>query len=85
MTHHVEHPGVLLKKKYLPLIEMGTNAMQLSRVLQLPRGDVAALLRGKKDIDDTIARELGRLFNTSPLLWKALQEAYDHAQVEFER
>lgn len=81
LKHHVEHPGIQLRKKWLPMLGIEkTQASTLAKMLQLPSSTMASLLRGKKAIDPDIAKGLGRIFNVTPMFWVSLQFVYDKAQ-----
>jgi addiction module HigA family antidote len=85
LSNHVEHPGIQLRKKWLPMIGIeDKQATRLALLMQMDRVEVNKVLSGKTDIDDQFAIELARVFNTVPGFWLALQAAYEHAQEEYQ-
>jgi addiction module HigA family antidote len=85
LSNHVEHPGIQLRKKWLPMIGIeDKHATRLAPLLQMDRSQIAQFLLGKQDMTDHMAVELARIFNTVPGFWLALQAAYEHAQEEYQ-
>jgi addiction module HigA family antidote len=86
LSNHFDHPGIQLRKRWLPMIGIeDKHATRLAPLVQMDRGHITKILSGRADIDDQFAIELARVFNTVPEFWLALQSAYEHAQQEWSK
>lgn len=70
-----EHPGKVLLEAYLR--PLGLSVRQLARCLNVSRGRLDAVVRGRSGIDPHLSMRLGRHFRDPPLFWFDLQAAYD--------
>ena len=70
-----EHPGKVLLATYLK--PLGLSVRQLARCLNVSRGRLDAVVRGRSGIDPQLSMRLGRHFRDPPLHWLELQLAYD--------
>lgn len=70
------HPGEILAGE---LDEIGVNALELARQLNVPHNRIYQILEGKLNITVDIALTLGKFFATGPEVWMNLQQKYDLA------
>ena len=68
------HPGEILKDTFE---EAGIKANAAALAMRIPASRLTAILHGKRSITADTALRLGRLFNTSALMWLNLQSTYD--------
>jgi antitoxin HigA-1 len=68
------HPGEHLAEE---LREMGMNAAELSRQLQVPANRVTQILNGRRSITGDTALRLAHFFGTSAEFWLNLQSLYE--------
>ncbi|MFQ5717006.1 MAG: HigA family addiction module antitoxin [Nitrospinales bacterium] len=68
------HPGEVLADE---LDEIGLNANELAKRLDLPHGRIYDILREERAITASTALRLGKFFGTGPELWMNLQKEYD--------
>ena len=73
------HPGVLLREDVLPALAM-TQA-EFAERLGVSRLSVSELLHEKRALSPEMAARLGKLLNTTPQSWLAMQTALDLWQV----
>lgn len=69
------HPGVLLREDVLPALDM-TQA-EFAERLGVSRLSVSELLHEKRALSPEMAARLGKLLNTTPQSWLAMQTALD--------
>ncbi|CAI2717520.1 HigA family addiction module antitoxin [Nitrospina watsonii] len=70
------HPGEILAGE---LDEIGINALELARRLNVPHNRIYQILEGKRNITADTALSLGKFFGTGPEVWMNLQQKYDLA------
>lgn len=81
LTDHVDHPGTLLRKQYLPALGIeNAQASRLANLMQVKTKEISPVLKGKAPVTEKLAQELGRVFNTSPRFWLLLQYIYDESE-----
>ena len=68
------HPGEILADE---LEEIGINANDLAKRLDLPHGRIYEILREERAISASTALRLGKFFNVNPEFWLNLQKKYD--------
>jgi addiction module HigA family antidote len=68
------HPGEHLAEE---LKELGINASQLARSLDVPANRITAILNGQRGISGDTALRLAHFFGTSAEFWINLQSIYD--------
>ena len=68
------HPGEILADE---LEEIGINANELAKRLDLPHGRIYEILREERAITASTALRLGKFFGTGPEIWMNLQREYD--------
>ncbi len=68
------HPGEILAKE---LDEIGINALELARRLDVPHNRIYQILDGKRSITADTALRFGKFFGTGPEVWMNLQQKYD--------
>ena len=68
------HPGEHLADE---LEEMGINAVELARRIEVPPNRIYQILSGKRCVSADTALRLGKFFNTGPELWLNLQQKFD--------
>ncbi len=68
------HPGEILLEE---LEELGLSADEFDELLAVPSGTVAAILKGRRDIDANFALRLSRYLGAGERLWMNLQVSYD--------
>ena len=68
------HPGESLADD---LNEMEVSEIEMDDFLSVPRGTVAAIIEGRKDIDADFALRLSHFFGTTARFWMDLQNTYD--------
>jgi addiction module HigA family antidote len=68
------HPGESLADD---LNEMEISEIEMDDFLAVPRGTVAAIVEGRKDIDADFALRLSHFFGTTARFWMNLQNTYD--------
>ncbi len=69
------HPGAVLREDVLPALDM-TQA-EFAERLGVSRLTVSELLHEKRALSPEMAARLGRLLNTTPDSWLAMQSALD--------
>jgi len=69
------HPGALLREDVLPAL--GKSVAEISRLLQVSRQTLYAILREEAPITAAMALKLGKLCGNGPDLWVALQARHD--------
>jgi antitoxin HigA-1 len=72
------HPGEILVELYLKPLRVKKE--QLSTELEISEKDVTKLLEGKIRLTSTLAKRLGKMFNTSKEYWLGLQLSYEQTQ-----
>jgi len=73
------HPGAILREAVLPALDM-TQA-EFAKRLGVSRLSVSELLHEKRALSPEMAARLGKLLNTTPQSWLAMQTALDLWQV----
>lgn len=73
-----EHPGEILLEEFLRPLNMARSA--LAKKMRTPAGRIAQLIDGKLDVDEAMARGLGKVFKTGSKFWINLQTTYDLAR-----
>ncbi len=68
------HPGESLADD---LNEIEVSEIEMDDFLSVPRGTVAAIVEGRKDIDGDFALRLSHFFGTTARFWMNLQNTYD--------
>ena len=68
------HPGEILADE---LEEIGINANDLAKRLDLPHGRIYEILREERAISASTALRMGKFFNVNPEFWLNLQKKYD--------
>ncbi len=76
------HPGTVLREDVLPALDM-TQA-EFAERLGVSRLSVSELLHEKRALSPEMAARLGRLLNTTPDSWLAMQSALDMWQAVHE-
>lgn len=74
------HPGAILREDVLP--ELGMTQSELARRLGVSRLTVSELLHERRRVSPEMAARLGRLLNTTPESWLAMQGAVDLWEIE---
>jgi len=69
------HPGAILREDVLPAL--GMTQTELARRLHVSRLTVSELLHEKRALSADMAVRVGRLTNTTPESWLAMQNAVD--------
>lgn len=69
------HPGAILREDVLPAL--GMTQTELAKRLHVSRLTVSELLHEKRRLTPKLAVRLGRLTDTSPESWLAMQSALD--------
>lgn len=69
------HPGAVLREDVLPALAMTQG--ELAERLGVSRLTVSELLHEKRALSPEMAARLGRLLNTTPDSWLAMQSALD--------
>ena len=69
------HPGAILREDVLPALAM--TQVKLAERLGVSRLTVSELLNEKRALSTEMALRLGRLLDTSPESWLAMQDAVD--------
>ena len=69
------HPGAILREDVLPALVM--TQVELAERLGVSRLTVSELLNEKRALSTEMALRLGRLLDTSPESWLAMQDAVD--------
>ena len=69
------HPGAILREDVLPALAM--TQVELAERLGVSRLTVSELLNEKRALSTEMALRLGRLLDTSPESWLAMQDAVD--------
>jgi addiction module HigA family antidote len=69
------HPGAILREDVLP--DLGMTQTELARRLGVSRLSVNELLLEKRALSPDMAARLGKLLNTTPESWLAMQNALD--------
>ncbi|EQD45144.1 Addiction module antidote protein, HigA [mine drainage metagenome] len=69
------HPGAILREDVLPALAM--TQVELAERLGVSRLTVSELLNEKRALSTEMALRLGRLLDTSPESWLAMQGAVD--------
>ena len=68
------HPGESLADE---LNELEISEIEMDDFLAVPRGTVAAVVEGRRDIDADFALRLSHFFDTGARFWMNLQVTYD--------
>ena len=68
------HPGEILADE---LAELGMNATELARLINVSPNLISQIVAGKRAITADTALRLGRWFGTGPHIWLNLEQAYD--------
>ena len=68
------HPGESLADE---LSELEISEIEMDDFLAVPRGTVAAIVEGRRDIDADFALRLSHFFGTGARFWMNLQATYD--------
>ncbi len=68
------HPGETLADE---LNEMEISEIEMDDYLAVPRGTVAAIVEGSRDIDADFALRLSHFFGAAARFWMNLQTTYD--------
>ena len=68
------HPGESLADE---LNELEISEIEMDGFLAVPRGTVAEIVEGRKDIDADFALRLSHFFGTGARFWMNLQNTYD--------
>ena len=74
------HPGAILREDVLPALAM-TQA-EFAHRLGVSRLSVSELLHEKRALSPEMAARLGKLLNTTPQSWLAMQTALDLLLIE---
>jgi len=69
------HPGEVLREDVLPALNM--TQTELARRLGVSRLSVSELLHEKRALSPDMAIRIGKLTNTTPESWLAMQQAVD--------
>ena len=69
------HPGAILREDVLPAL--GITQAELAHRLRVSRLTVSDLLHEKRAMSPDMAVRVGRLTNTTPESWLAMQSALD--------
>lgn len=69
------HPGTILKETIFPRLD--TSLAQIRRALELSEVEFHQLLKGKFDIDESLANRISSLIGGEPETWLRLQAMYD--------
>ncbi|MDA8347774.1 MAG: HigA family addiction module antitoxin [Pseudomonadota bacterium] len=69
------HPGAILREDVLPALAM--TQVELAERLGVSRLTVSELLNEKRALSTEMALRIGRLLDTSPESWLAMQDAVD--------
>ncbi|HYW92124.1 MAG TPA: HigA family addiction module antitoxin [Gammaproteobacteria bacterium] len=69
------HPGAVLREDVLPAL--GITQTELAHRLRVSRLTVSELLHEKRAMSPDMAVRVGRLTNTTPESWLAMQNALD--------
>jgi addiction module HigA family antidote len=69
------HPGELLREDVLPAL--GITQTELAKRLMVSRVTVSEILLEKRALSPDMAVRIGRLTNTTPESWLAMQQAVD--------
>ena len=68
------HPGEILGEE---LAEIGMNALELAKRIEVPNNRIYQILEGKRSITADTALRLAAFFNVSAEFWLNLQKAYE--------
>ena len=68
------HPGEHLSDD-LEAMEM--SAEDFDKILAVPPGTIAAIVKGRRDINPVLALRLSHYFGTSARVWMDMQNTYD--------
>ena len=74
------HPGEILNELYLK--ENGLSISKTATNIGMSRQSLSELVNGKNGITAQTALRLAKAFNTSPIYWLNLQNAYDLYKAE---
>lgn len=74
------HPGATLREDVLP--SLGMTQTEFARRLGVSRLTVSELLHERRRVSPEMAARLGRLLDTTPESWLAMQNAVDLWEVE---
>jgi len=69
------HPGAILREDVLPALDM--TQQEFANRLGVSRLSVSELLHEKRALSPEMAARLGKLLNTTPDSWLAMQAALD--------
>ncbi len=74
------HPGRIIREMYLE--RLGLTVTQAAAAVGISRTNFSLLLNARCALSADMAIRLGRLLDTSPLMWLMLQAEYDLEQAE---
>lgn len=74
------HPGAILREDVLPVL--GMTQAEFAKRLGVSRLSVSELVHEKRAMTPEMAARLGKLLNTTPQSWLAMQTALDLWRVE---
>src|SRR5688572_6791573 len=81
MARPAIHPGEILAEE---LEELGMNASELARELDVPVNRITQILNGQRSITAETAIRLGHWLGMSPAFWLNLQTQYELRKAEQE-
>ena len=76
----VEHPGVLLKERFLE--PLGISASELAQGISVTRSTISRLTTGKSSLTPMMAKKLGAYFSVPARWWLEMQFEYEKALLE---
>lgn len=68
------HPGEVLADE---LAELGANASDVARAIDVPVNRITEILGGRRSITADTALRLGKFLGTGPEIWLSLQQDHD--------
>ena len=74
------HPGEILKELYID--PLGLTVTEVATGLKVTRKTLSAVLNKRAGISPEMAIRLSIAFNTTPMSWLSLQQAYNLWQVK---
>ncbi|MDX1961242.1 MAG: HigA family addiction module antitoxin [Leptospiraceae bacterium] len=69
------HPGQILKKKFIDNMDISTYKLAQETLLSQTR--ISQIMNGKRAITAETALKLSRYFKTDPMYWLNLQSEFD--------
>jgi len=72
--HTPIHPGEILADE---LEEIGLNAVQFAKLIDVPSNYIDKILSGERNINTEMALRFSRYFGTSVDFWENLQKLYE--------